>query len=56
MTQTQSHAHGSNRPRIAVVTGANKGIGYHIARKLGARGVHVLVGSRDAGRGRGAET
>ena len=37
--------------RIAIVTGANKGIGFHIARKLGAAGVHVLVGSRDPGRG-----
>lgn len=40
--------------RVALVTGANKGIGYHVARKLGAAGVHVLVGSRDAGRGEGA--
>ena len=38
-------------PRLALVTGANKGIGFHIARKLGAEGVHVLVGSCDAGRG-----
>ena len=37
--------------RIAIVTGANKGIGFHVARKLGAAGVHVLVGARDAGRG-----
>jgi NAD(P)-dependent dehydrogenase (short-subunit alcohol dehydrogenase family) len=44
-------SHSSTSPRIAVVTGANKGIGFHVARKLGARGVHVLVGSRDSGRG-----
>jgi NAD(P)-dependent dehydrogenase (short-subunit alcohol dehydrogenase family) len=33
------------------VTGANKGIGYEIARGLGALGATVLVGARDAGRG-----
>jgi NAD(P)-dependent dehydrogenase (short-subunit alcohol dehydrogenase family) len=35
---------------IALVTGANKGIGYEIARKLGARGMTVALGARDAGR------
>lgn len=40
--------------RIALVTGANKGIGFHIARKLGAKGVKVLVGARDASRGKAA--
>jgi NAD(P)-dependent dehydrogenase (short-subunit alcohol dehydrogenase family) len=33
--------------RIALITGANKGIGYETARLLGARGMTVLVGSRD---------
>jgi NAD(P)-dependent dehydrogenase (short-subunit alcohol dehydrogenase family) len=36
---------------IALVTGANKGIGKEIARQLAAAGVTVYVGSRDAGRG-----
>jgi NAD(P)-dependent dehydrogenase (short-subunit alcohol dehydrogenase family) len=40
--------------RIALVTGANKGIGLEIARQLGVAGVHVLVGARDAGRGEAA--
>ncbi|KAB1904106.1 SDR family oxidoreductase [Micromonospora sp. AMSO31t] len=39
---------------IALVTGANKGIGLATARQLGARGMTVLVGARDAARGREA--
>lgn len=31
----------------ALITGANKGIGYEIARTLGQRGVTVLLGCRD---------
>ncbi|HXZ63444.1 MAG TPA: SDR family NAD(P)-dependent oxidoreductase [Streptosporangiaceae bacterium] len=38
----------------AVVTGANKGIGKHIASQLAAVGCTVYVGSRDADRGRAA--
>ncbi len=37
--------------KIALVTGANKGIGKDIARQLGALGMTVLIGARDAGRG-----
>ncbi|CAL9472908.1 Putative ketoacyl reductase [Nocardiopsis dassonvillei] len=37
--------------KIALVTGANKGIGFQTARLLGLEGMTVLVGSRDAGRG-----
>ncbi|WP_433316914.1 SDR family oxidoreductase [Micromonospora chersina] len=40
--------------RIALITGANKGIGLATARQLGARGMTVLVGARDAARGREA--
>lgn len=40
--------------RIALVTGANKGIGLEIARQLAAAGVAVIIGSRDAGRGAAA--
>jgi NAD(P)-dependent dehydrogenase (short-subunit alcohol dehydrogenase family) len=36
---------------IALITGANKGIGYETAKLLGARGTTVLVGSRDGQRG-----
>lgn len=39
---------------IALVTGANKGLGREIARQLAATGTIVLIGSRDAERGRTA--
>lgn len=37
--------------RVAVVTGANRGIGYEIARQLAAFGVDVIATSRDAVQG-----
>jgi NAD(P)-dependent dehydrogenase (short-subunit alcohol dehydrogenase family) len=39
---------------IALISGANKGIGYEIAHGLGARKITVLVGARDKGRGEAA--
>jgi len=36
---------------VAVVTGANKGIGYEIVRKLAAGGMTVVLTARDEGRG-----
>jgi NAD(P)-dependent dehydrogenase (short-subunit alcohol dehydrogenase family) len=39
---------------VALVTGANKGIGREIARVLATRGFTVLVGSRDLARGEAA--
>lgn len=40
--------------RVALVTGANKGIGYETALQLGREGCHVLLGARDPARGNDA--
>jgi NAD(P)-dependent dehydrogenase (short-subunit alcohol dehydrogenase family) len=39
---------------VALVTGANKGIGFHVAAQLAEAGVHVLMGCRDQQRGSAA--
>jgi NAD(P)-dependent dehydrogenase (short-subunit alcohol dehydrogenase family) len=38
-------------PSVAVVTGANRGIGQEIAKQLAARGVRVLAAAREVGAG-----
>lgn len=40
--------------KTALVTGANKGIGFAIARSLAQKGMKVWIGSRDAARGQSA--
>jgi NAD(P)-dependent dehydrogenase (short-subunit alcohol dehydrogenase family) len=40
--------------RVALVTGANQGVGLQVARELVASGLTVLVGSRDLERGEAA--
>ena len=40
--------------KVALITGANKGIGLEIARQLGNQGITVLIGARDYNRGREA--
>ena len=41
--------------RVALVTGANRGIGLEIARQLGQQGIAVLVGARDRKKGMAAQ-
>ena len=43
-----------SKGKIALITGANKGIGFATARELGARGATVFLGSRDPKRGQEA--
>lgn len=40
--------------RVALVTGANQGVGFQVAKELAANGLTVLVGSRDLARGEAA--
>ena len=40
--------------RIALITGANKGIGLETARQLGKEGITVLLGARDEEKSQGA--
>ena len=40
--------------RIALVTGANRGIGYEVCRQLAGQGIHVILSSRDQASGQAA--
>src|SRR5271155_726767 len=40
--------------RIALVSGANRGIGYEVVKRLAREGITVLLGARDLERGREA--
>lgn len=42
--------------KVALITGANKGIGFEIARQLGSEGFHVIIAARDGLKGDRAAT
>jgi NAD(P)-dependent dehydrogenase (short-subunit alcohol dehydrogenase family) len=45
---------GDQRGRVAVVTGANTGVGFEVAKVLAARGATVILACRDTARGKDA--
>jgi NAD(P)-dependent dehydrogenase (short-subunit alcohol dehydrogenase family) len=50
----ETEAPGPAERLVALVSGANRGIGLEISRELASRGLHVLMGSRDEARGAAA--
>jgi len=44
----------SKHKRIALITGANQGVGFQVGKELAANGVTVLVGSRNLDKGQAA--
>jgi NAD(P)-dependent dehydrogenase (short-subunit alcohol dehydrogenase family) len=44
----------ANAKKIALITGANKGLGFEMARQLGQAGVQVLMAARDPQKGEAA--
>jgi NAD(P)-dependent dehydrogenase (short-subunit alcohol dehydrogenase family) len=53
-TAPEAHMTGRHANPVALVTGANRGIGLEVARQLGAAGFEVVLGSRDPDRGEAA--
>ncbi len=41
----------SQQGRIAVVTGANSGLGYHTTKAIALKGAQVIMACRDTGKG-----
>lgn len=44
-----------DRPRTALITGGNTGIGYITARELAAKGFHVVLACRNEDKARAAQ-
>lgn len=53
MPNTKSNA-GPNAGKVALITGANKGLGFEMARQLAQTGVTILLAARDPERGEAA--
>lgn len=51
MTGSTRDANGHRDRRVALITGSTDGLGAEVARRLGARGWHVIVHGRDRERG-----
>jgi NAD(P)-dependent dehydrogenase (short-subunit alcohol dehydrogenase family) len=47
---------GADSDRVALIMGANRGIGFEIARQLARRGLRVVLGAREANEGKRAAT
>ena len=56
MTKWTAHDIASQRGRVAVVTGANSGLGLVTARALARAGARVIMGCRDTARGEAARS
>lgn len=41
--------------KLALITGANRGLGFETARRLGRSGVMTIIGARDAAKGKDRE-
>ena len=41
----------ASKKQVALITGANRGIGFEIARQLAAKEITVLIGARDFDKG-----
>src|SRR5215472_879410 len=48
------NAHMANAKKVALITGANKGLGLEMARQLGRAGVTVVLAARDPQKGEAA--
>ena len=46
--------HSHTQGQVALITGANRGIGFETARELGELGIRVILGSRDLAQGQKA--
>lgn len=44
----------STAKKVALISGANKGIGFETARQLGKQGITVILGARDLAKGEAA--